>query len=69
MLGVRLSKDTEAALERHARAVGKPRSAVVRDWIHRGLQDDSADAQLRAAVIEAKRTDKPDDWVESDWDD
>lgn len=50
MLGVRLKPATEVKLDRHARAVGRPKSSLVRDWIEERLEHDSVDAQVQRAA-------------------
>ncbi len=61
MLGVRLKPDEERALERHARAIGKPKSVIVREWIKERLERDSVDARIaRAAQIIAASSTKED---------
>ncbi|MGK6319960.1 hypothetical protein [Sphingomonas sp. DT-204] len=59
MLGVRLPEDVERKLDRYARAVGRTKSMIVRDWIVERLDRDSIDEQMRraAAVIAAHETD------------
>ncbi len=49
MLGIRLQPEDEAALERHARALGRPKSAVARDWIRERLGTETIAAQLRVS--------------------
>jgi predicted transcriptional regulator len=51
MLGIRLSDETEALLARHARALGRPKSAIARDWIVERLHRESIDEQMRRAAI------------------
>ena len=50
MLGVRLKPDEEAQLDRHAKAVGRSKSVLVREWIRERLERDSIDAQMRRAA-------------------
>ncbi|MGJ3626103.1 ribbon-helix-helix protein, CopG family [Sphingomonas sp. MMS24-JH45] len=50
MLGIRLKPEEEERLERHARDLGRPKSAIVREWIVERLERDSVDAQLRRAA-------------------
>lgn len=47
MLGIRLKPEEEEELDRHAKALGRPKSAVVRDWIREKLEKESIDAQMR----------------------
>lgn len=49
MLGIRLSSDDERALERHARAIGRGKSTVAREWIVDRLKRESIDEQMRRA--------------------
>jgi predicted transcriptional regulator len=49
MLGIRLSPEAEEALERHARALGRGKSVIAREWIMERLERESIDAQLRRA--------------------
>lgn len=50
MLGVRLKPDEEAMLERHAKSVGRTKSALVREWINERLARELDLAKLRRAV-------------------
>jgi predicted DNA-binding protein len=50
MLGVRLSEETERKLDRHARDIGRSKSAVVREWIEERLERESIDEQMRRAA-------------------
>ena len=49
MLGIRLSTEDEQALERHARAIGRGKSTVAREWIVERLKRESVDEQMRRA--------------------
>jgi predicted transcriptional regulator len=69
MLGIRLKPEEEAALERHARALGRPKSALVRDWIRERLERDSIDAQMRRTAKILASHDRAEDYIESDMDD
>lgn len=52
MLGIRLKPEEEAMLDRHARALGRPKSAIAREWIKERLEREAADVELsRAAAI------------------
>ena len=50
MLGIRLSADAEARLERHARETGRPKSMIARDWIVERLDREEADGRIRDAA-------------------
>ena len=50
MLGIRLRPDEEERLERHARSLGRPKSAIARDWIIERLDRISIDALMAAAA-------------------
>lgn len=50
MLGIRLPAEAEKELERHARAVGRGKSVVAREWILERLQRESVDEQVRRAA-------------------
>ena len=50
MLGIRLSRDEEARLARHARELGRPKSVLAREWIVQRLHNDDIDEQVRAAA-------------------
>ncbi len=68
MLGIRLKPSEDEQLARHARAIGKPKSAVARDLIMRGLERESLAAEMyRTAMILAKN-DREEDYTESDMD-
>lgn len=49
MLGIRLRPDEEERLERHARSVGRAKSAVAREWIVERLDAAATDALMAAA--------------------
>jgi predicted DNA-binding protein len=50
MLGIRLSVDDEEQLARHAKAVGRGKSVVAREWILERLERESVDQQMRRAA-------------------
>lgn len=50
MLGIRLKPEAEAMLARHAKAVGRPKSVVARDWIIDRLERESIDEEMRRAA-------------------
>jgi len=50
MLGIRLKPEDEKQLDRQARALGMPKSALVREWIKERLQRDSIDEEMRIAA-------------------
>lgn len=50
MLGIRLKPEEEALLDRHARALGRPKSALAREWIRERLDRESTDAKIRRAA-------------------
>lgn len=55
MLGIRLKPEEERRLERHARDVGRPKSAIAREWIVERRECESVEAALsRAAASIAK---------------
>ena len=56
MLGIRLDASTEAALDRHARALGRPKSVIARDWIVERLERESVDEELRRAAEHLARS-------------
>lgn len=49
MLGIRLSRDAEEMLERHARAMGRGKSVIAREWIIERLKRESVDEEMRRA--------------------
>lgn len=69
MLGIRLSGDAEQQLAQHARDLGRPKSALARDWIVERLERESVDHMLRDAARIAAATDCDEDWIEPDLDD
>ena len=69
MLGIRLSADAEIRLARHAREVGRQKSAVAREWILERLERESIDAQMARAAAVLAQHDRPEDYTESDVDD
>lgn len=62
MLGIRLSSEAEARLERHARETGRPKSMIARDWIVERLDREEVDGRIRdAAALHAGARDiRPD---------
>jgi predicted transcriptional regulator len=55
MLGVRLKPDEERALARHARAMGKPKSTLAREWIMDRLEREEIDRKIaHAAALDAQ---------------
>lgn len=50
MLGVRLRPEEEERLARHARDIGRSKSAIVRDWIVERLKRDDVDELIRRAA-------------------
>ena len=50
MLGIRLSADAEALLERHARSLGRGKSVIAREGIMERLERESVDARMRQAA-------------------
>ena len=69
MLGLRLSPEIEASLERYSRDVGRPKSVIVRDWIVERLERDSIDERLRRAAQILAREDRLEDDIDTDFDD
>ena len=69
MLGVRLSDEIERQLDRHARDLGRTKSALVRDWIVERLERESIDAQMREAARILAAHYNPAEDIEADWDD
>lgn len=72
MLGVRLESTVEVALENYAHAIGRSKSAIVRDLIVRHLEIHAIDAQMQRAVRVANATDRTEDDMKADmtiWDD
>ena len=69
MLGIRLSPDTERLLDRHARELGKPKSALSREWIVERLERESIDQELRRAAAILARHQGHEDEIETDFDD
>lgn len=55
MLGVRLPPDAERKLEQHARAVGRGKSVLAREWILDRLERESIDEQVRRAAEHLSR--------------
>jgi predicted DNA-binding protein len=50
MLGIRLKPDEEDRLDRHAKALGRPKSVLVREWINERLERDSIDSRIASAA-------------------
>ncbi len=69
MLGIRLSDAEEKMLARHARDVGRPKSAIARDWIRQRLERESIDEEMRRAARVLAAHDREEDYTESDIDD
>ena len=69
MLGIRLKPEAEEKLARHARAVGRQKSAIARDWILERLDRESIDEQMRRAARILAAHDREEDYTESDMDD
>ena len=69
MLGIRLKADAEDKLAKYARALGRQKSAVARDWILERLERESIDEQMRRAAQILAAHDCQDDYIESDVDD
>lgn len=69
MLGIRLPAGAEDLLARHARALGRQKSVLARDWIMERLERESVDAQMQRAAQILAAHDNPDDYTESDMDD
>jgi predicted transcriptional regulator len=69
MLGIRLSAETERLLDRHARELGKPKSALARQWIVERLERESVDREMRAAAQILALHDREEDYIEADLDD
>ena len=61
MLGIRLDPGTEEALDRHARALGRPKSVIARDWIVERLERESVDEEMRRAAEQIARTTTPEE--------
>jgi predicted DNA-binding protein len=59
MLGVRLPAEAEKRLERHARALGRGKSVLAREWILDRLDREEIDRRIRdaAALHASKRED------------
>ena len=66
MLGVRLSSDEETRLERHASALGRPKSTLAREWIMQRLDRESLDAEFRrqAASLAAHHDPAGEAWMD-----
>jgi hypothetical protein len=73
MLGIRLPLEAEEKLERHARATGRGKSVLARQWIIERLERESIDDEMRRATehltraltpAEAARMDaETDEWL------
>lgn len=50
MLGIRLPREAEERLGRHARELGRPKSVIARDWILERLERDDIDEMMRKAA-------------------
>ena len=66
MLGIRLSTDSEKQLERHARAVGRGKSVIAREWILERLERESIDERVRRASAYLANEEMPDERMMSD---
>lgn len=69
MLGIRLNAESEARLERHARALGRQKSVIAREWILERLERESIDAKMTRAACILAANDRVEDYIESDLDD
>jgi predicted DNA-binding protein len=69
MLGIRLPAEAEEELARHARAVGRGKSVIAREWILERLERESIDAQMRHAAQILAQHDREEEYTESDLDD
>lgn len=69
MLGIKLKPDDEARLEKFARDVRRPKSAVAREWIIERLERESIDARMARAARILAAHDREEDYTESDLDD
>lgn len=69
MLGIRLAAEAEDKLAKYARAIGRQKSAVARDWILERLERESIDEQMRRAAKILAAHDREGDYIESDMDD
>ena len=47
MLGIRLTPEAEEELDRHAKALGRGKSVIAREWILERLERESVDEQVR----------------------
>lgn len=65
MLGIRLSAEAEARLERHARAAGRGKSVIAREWIMERLEKESIDTRLRRAAEHLARHETPERLAEA----
>jgi predicted DNA-binding protein len=64
MLGVRLPIEAEEMLERHARATGRAKSVLAREWIIEGLERKSIDAEMRRAAEAIASNTSPEEQAE-----
>ena len=69
MLGIRLKPEAEDMLARHAKALGRQKSAIARDWILERLERESIDEAARRAARILATHDRSEDYTESDMDD
>ena len=69
MLGIRLSTEDEAKLDRFAREVQRPKSALARDWILERLNRESIDEMMRKEAKLLALHYRPEEDIEADWDD
>ena len=64
MLGIRLPTEAEKRLERHAKAVGRGKSVVAREWILDRLEREEMDKKIRnAAALHAGEREKVIEWA------
>ena len=55
MLGIRFKPEDEEKLERYARSIGKPTSAMARDWILERFEREEIDRKIaNAAALDAE---------------
>jgi predicted DNA-binding protein len=59
MLGIRLPEEAEKELARHARALGRGKSVIAREWILESLERESIDAQMRRVSQHLSRHESP----------
>ncbi|KQT33588.1 hypothetical protein ASG29_06045 [Sphingomonas sp. Leaf412] len=58
MLGVRLKPEEEDRLARHARELGRTKSAIVREWIVEKLDRETTDALVARAAARIAAADR-----------